>query len=125
MSGPNQPELRVPHPERRWDDEMRVTTMKRLQSLHLSLLFVASLCLSAIAAEKRGFRPDDVYLLQSVADPQVSPDGKLVAYTATHVDKAKNRRVSSVWLVPTDGSAAPRDLKGAQSGRSPRWSPDG
>ncbi len=95
--------------------------------LHRSLRFVLLLavCSSAFSAEKRGFRPEDVYLLQSLADPQVSPDGKLVAYTVTRVDKAKNRRVSSVWLVPTDGSAAPRELKGAHAGRAARWTPDG
>src|SRR5205085_7932489 len=30
-----------------------------------------------------------------------------------------------IWLVPTDGSAAPRKLTGAQSARLPRWTPDG
>ena len=39
----------------------------------------------------------------------------------TQIDQAKNRRVSSVWLVPVDGSTAPRKLTGTQSARNPRW----
>src|SRR2546423_1509200 len=91
----------------------------------IAFMLASLLYCSVAAAQKRGFQPDDVYRLTSVADPQVSPDGKLVAYTVTHVDKAKNRRVSGLWIVPTDGNAAPRELKGAHAGRAARWSPDG
>ncbi|MEO8029015.1 MAG: S9 family peptidase, partial [Bryobacteraceae bacterium] len=72
----------------------------------------AILLLSAVAAgaQTRGIVPEDYYRLQTVGDPQLSPDGKLVAFVRTIVDKDKNRRVPSVWLAPTDGSAPPRQL---------------
>lgn len=74
----------------------------------------------------RGITPEDYFSFQFIADPQLSPDAKSVAYVLTVVDRKKNRRESSVWLVPSDGSASPRRLtaEGVTS-RSPRWSPDG
>jgi dipeptidyl aminopeptidase/acylaminoacyl peptidase len=74
----------------------------------------------------RGVTPEDYFAFQSATDPRLSPDGKLVAYVVTTVDKAHNRRDSSIWVVSTDGQSAPRRLtaEGVNS-NSPRWSPDG
>jgi dipeptidyl aminopeptidase/acylaminoacyl peptidase len=56
----------------------------------------------------------------------MSPNGKLVAYVVTRVDRAQNRRDSSIWLVATDGTRAPWQFTTSpQSASSPRWSPDG
>src|SRR5205807_1781865 len=61
-----------------------------------------------------------------ISDPNISPDGKLVAYVVTKIDRAQNRRNSSVWMSATDGSRAPGQFTTSpQSSNSPRWSPDG
>ena len=61
-----------------------------------------------------------------VADPQVSPDGTLVAFVRTTTDVATGRRNADIWVVPSDGSAPPRLLVGGEkSENTPRWSPDG
>jgi dipeptidyl aminopeptidase/acylaminoacyl peptidase len=89
------------------------------------------LCLSAsIPAQRaeaaRGITPEDYFSFEFISDPQISPDGKLVAYVLTKVDRAQNRRNSSIWMVATDGSRAPWQFTTApQSSNSPRWSPDG
>jgi len=62
----------------------------------------------------------------SLADPRVSPDGSLVAFTVTRVDLDANRYRSAVWLAATDGASPPRQLTSGEHGDSqPRWSPDG
>ncbi|MGC2106684.1 MAG: S9 family peptidase [Candidatus Acidiferrum sp.] len=88
--------------------------------------FVLFACLSSHAQSKRGVTPEDYFSFQFAGDPHISPDGKMVAYVLTLIDKKKNRRGSSIWLVPSDGSSSPRRLsaEGASS-NSPRWSPDG
>ncbi len=89
------------------------------------------LCLSAsIPAQRaetaRGITPEDYLSFEFISDPQISPDGNLVAYVVTKVDRAQNRRNSSIWTVATDGSRAPWQFTTApQSSTSPRWSPDG
>jgi dipeptidyl aminopeptidase/acylaminoacyl peptidase len=61
-----------------------------------------------------------------VADPQVSPDGALVAFVRTTTDVETGKRNADIWVVPSDGSAPPRLLLGGEkSENTPRWSPDG
>jgi dipeptidyl aminopeptidase/acylaminoacyl peptidase len=74
----------------------------------------------------RGMVPEDYFATVAVSDPQLSPDGKRVAYVVTTVDVAKNRRQSAIWMALADGSRPPSPFTaGAQSSTSPRWSPDG
>ena len=69
---------------------------------------------------------DDVVGAVRVAAPDLSPDGRWVAYTVTTTDLAKGKRVSHVWVAAVDGSSAPRQLTGGEKGESvPCWSPDG
>ncbi len=73
----------------------------------------------------RGITPEDYYAFEFVSDPQISPDGQLVAYVVTRVDRAQNRRNSSIWMTSTNGRAPWQFTTGPQSSNSPRWSPDG
>src|SRR5438128_4184286 len=87
------------------------------------------LCFSAVvvvAQAPRGITPEDYYSFEFISDPNISPDGKLVAYVVTKIDRAQNRRNSSIWMVASDGSRAPWQFTTSpQSSNSPRWSPDG
>jgi Tol biopolymer transport system component len=58
------------------------------------------------------------------ASPQVSPDGKWVAYTVTSIDKAADRRRTALWMVNWEGTEDVRLTFGKQSASSPKWSPD-
>jgi len=66
--------------------------------------------------------PADVFELQWAADPQVSPDGRLVAYVRHRGDAMKDTYSGDLWIVSTDG----REHRPVVSRASlPRWSPDG
>jgi dipeptidyl aminopeptidase/acylaminoacyl peptidase len=61
-------------------------------------------------------------------DPQVSPDGRRVAYTAQAVSRTKKQKLprAAIWVAPVDGSTpARRWTPGTSNDHSPRWSPDG
>jgi acylaminoacyl-peptidase len=73
---------------------------------------------------KTAFKPMDVFDLQWVADPEVSPDGRNIAYVRMGFDVKTDRALGSVWLVGVDGKNE-RPLSGAPTSGSPRWSPDG
>ena len=78
------------------------------------------------AQARRGVTPEDYFSFKFIADPHISPDGKVVVYVLTSIDQKKNRRESAIWAVPADGSAAPRRLSAEGfSSNSPRWSPEG
>src|ERR1043165_6860344 len=91
-------------------------------------VFSLILCLVAIAFAQspRGVTPEDYFAFEFISDPNISPDGKLVAYVVTKIDRAQNRRNSSIWMVATDGSRPPWQFTTSpQNSNSPRWSPDG
>ena len=90
------------------------------------LLFAMPASRPALAQTRRGVLPEDYFLFETITDPHLSPDGKAVAYVLTIVDQKKNRRESSIWLLPVDRAATPRRLSTEGfSSSAPRWSPDG
>ncbi len=78
------------------------------------------------SSERRKVEAEDLLRIRLVSDPQVSPDGKMVAYVQTRLRKKKNDYASNVWLVPANGTTPPAKFT-ASSARDifPRWSPDG
>jgi len=71
-------------------------------------------------------KPEDLYRLAWADDPRVSPDGSTVAFVVFGLDEEKNDYTASIWLVPVEGSEAPRRLTaGPKQDLAPRWSPDG
>ena len=67
----------------------------------------------------------DILRFRMIADPQLSPDGRQVAFVVTDQDAGANRQATTVWLVPADGSAEARQLTAGPRDSRPRWSPDG
>jgi dipeptidyl aminopeptidase/acylaminoacyl peptidase len=103
--------------------------MRRLLRSLFSAMFMLCLVIGALAQSNslpRGITAEDYFAFEFVSDPHISPDGQLVAYVLTKVDRAQNRRHSSVWMVASDGSrTAWQFTTSPQSSNSPRWSPDG
>jgi acylaminoacyl-peptidase len=74
----------------------------------------------------RAPRPSDLFDLRVPTDVSISPDGSQVAFTIKAPAPKKDGYRQSIWLVPADASAAPRQLTlGANNDHTPRWSPDG
>lgn len=73
----------------------------------------------------RRFRPEDAFRLKAVSSPDLSPDGRRVAFVLVEVDEEADRLASSVWVAPTDGSTPARRFTEGPADKSPRWSPDG
>jgi len=78
-----------------------------------------------LAAQKRAITFEDYIALKSVSDPQLSPDGKWVAYTVSTPSLQDNRNVSRVWVVEVATGTSRQLTGGPGSDRQPRWSPDG
>ncbi|MEX1253191.1 MAG: S9 family peptidase [Dehalococcoidia bacterium] len=74
---------------------------------------------------KRSIRPEDIYLLKTVFDPQLSPDGKRVAYTISWSDEESDQTQMAIEVAPADGRGKPRRFTQGKHDHSPRWSPDG
>ena len=93
--------------------------------LLLGLLVALAPTTLLAAAKKRPMALDDLFTFQRVTDPQISPDGKMVAYVITSVNLSGNSTTSAIWLAPC-GRGKPRQFTSAgKKDRHPRWSPDG
>ena len=90
----------------------------------LIFVFIA-FAASAGAQGKRPLASDDIYNLKEVRDPQVSPEGKWVAYTVSRAIKDTDKNDSDVWMVSWDGQQQIQVTSTPESESSPRWSPDG
>ena len=89
----------------------------------VALTFSVSALLLVSEAKAQGQRLSlETYLdMESVSDPQISPDGSRIIYTRRWVNKVSDRNESSLWIMNSDGTRNRQLLEG--SGAS--WSPDG
>lgn len=76
-------------------------------------------------SQKRLLNADDLYLLKSVTDPQISPNGKECVFVQTSMLKEKNDYSSNLYYVNLeDDSQVIQWTFGDTRSHSPRWSPD-
>ncbi len=68
---------------------------------------------------------DDLASIHRIGAPQLSPDGKWIAYDASIVDLPKNYRHSAIFLVSANGGESKQITDGVKQDEGPAWSPDG
>jgi dipeptidyl aminopeptidase/acylaminoacyl peptidase len=68
---------------------------------------------------------DDVFEIRDVRDPQITDDGKWVAYTVSTMSLKEDKTETRIWMIPADGGDAVVMTAEKQSSSHPRWSPDG
>ncbi|TKB97928.1 S9 family peptidase [Pedobacter cryophilus] len=93
-----------------------------------SILFCSLIaCLGVAQAQnaKRKLHPNDVYRLQSIANPQVSPEGKWVLYSVSTPDSAKNKKQSDLFMVSWDGKDNFQLTYSEEGEGAATFSPDG
>jgi len=93
-----------------------------LTHLILGLIFLNS---AVYAQQKTPMELTDVFDLEYVSDPQISPDGTRVVYVRNFKDIMTDRNLSNLWIANFDGTGHRPLTTGNHSARSPRWSHDG
>lgn len=96
--------------------------MKRFVAIVAVLL--VGLC-SFAAAQKRSYEIEDLLKVRRVGDPNVSPDGKTVAFTIGDVNFDANRVVTQIYTTSLAGGGMKQLTNGDRSSSAPRFSPDG
>jgi len=98
--------------------------MRRLPLL--ALMLCAGVSGTAGQQAARPISLDDLASVRAVTDPQVSPDGKWIAYGVGTIDAEKDKRDSDLWMVSWDGAQRVRLTSTPEAAESrARWSPDG
>jgi len=77
------------------------------------------------SAQKRPFTFEDMMALKRIGDPQVSPNGRWVMFSAVDVNLQENTRKPHLWIVSTAGGDAKQITTGLTGENRGRFSPDG
>ena len=96
----------------------------------LAILFAATaLAVPAVAAPATGpsryFTGSDLFNIEWASDPQISPDGRTIAYVRQSNDVMTDKARPTIWLVDVATGQQRPLVAGSGSYFSPRWSPDG
>lgn len=101
----------------------------RSRSACLIAVVLGMVLSAALWAQVKPLSYDDVFMLQTVSDPQPDPEGERIAFVRTWMDRENDRAMSGIWVIDVDEEGEAEDLEPvtprAQSAASPRWSPDG
>src|SRR3954462_12653398 len=68
---------------------------------------------------------DQILSLKRAASPEISPDGRWVAYTVRETNWDENAYETEIWLADVTTGATRQLTNAKKSSQSPSWSPDG
>ncbi len=77
---------------------------------------------------RRSLCPEDLFRVVSPGDPQLSPDGRRLAFVLQRLNQDSDENETQIWLAdldPGDPAATVRRLTAGPKDRAPRWAPDG
>jgi len=118
------------------------TRARRSLSLPVGALLAGALSLTqapaalvAASPPEAGSKPwtvDDILRLRDVTEPQISPDGRWVAFVVSEADEDENAFNTDLYLAPAfgaPGTASPAEplrlTRSPKADHNPRWRPDG
>jgi len=108
--------------------------IRRTPVIFLAILFGITLQLFPRSAREendaakppRNLEIEDLFKIKRVGDPQISPDGRWVAYTVTTTKLKEEKSETQIWLATFDGNVEARPLTSeGNSSSHPRWDPKG
>jgi acylaminoacyl-peptidase len=67
----------------------------------------------------------DIFNMEYVSDPQISPDGSKIIYVRNFKDIMTDRNLSNLWIIDFDGSNNRPLTTGNHNDFAPKWSHDG
>lgn len=80
---------------------------------------------SIVNPPQRNLTLEDYFRVREVSDPQISPEGKWVAYVVKTANLGEDKNEERIWMVSAEGGEAIPLTAENVSANHPRWSPDG
>ncbi len=106
----------------------RRTACFALRTCALGLAWIVAIATSATARTQDDRRPmtvEDLWAMDRVGAPVVSPDGARVVFPVTRYSMETNDSERRLWIVPVDGSEPEQPVTRGPRDGSPAFSPDG
>ncbi len=91
------------------------------------LLIIVLLLVTAVYGQniKKTLTFDDFISMKRISDPQMSPDGKVMAVVVTEMDKKNNKSNSDIWLIPLTEGKPWKLTSSPAADYNPIWAPCG
>jgi dipeptidyl aminopeptidase/acylaminoacyl peptidase len=101
---------------------IKTSTMKNFNKISIVFFLFH---LSPIVQAQRWIGPNDVYRINNIGAPKISPEGKWILYTHGTVDSAKDKNQTKLCMVSSDGTETVTLTEQTKSFSAANWSPDG
>ena len=90
------------------------------------LRYACALALFALTlgAQKQPFDVQAMLKISRISEPQISPDGKQIAFTVQTVDLDQNTKPKQIYVMSAEGGALLAVTTQGSQNERPRWSPD-
>ncbi len=79
----------------------------------------------AAAQQPKYLTTDTFFEMESISNPEISPDGSQIAFTRGWSDMTKDQSQSNLWIVDSNGQRPRQLTQGNWRDSEPVWSPDG
>jgi len=79
---------------------------------------------ASLAAQKQPFDVNALLKIARISEPQLSPDGRTVAFTVQSVDLGQNTKPKQIYTVPISGGTPRQISLQGEDNERPVWSPD-
>jgi dipeptidyl aminopeptidase/acylaminoacyl peptidase len=87
-------------------------------------ILLVLLAVKEVSAQ-RWIGPNDVYRVNNIGSPKISPEGNWILYSHATVDSAKDKNQSKLYMVNVDGTETVALTEQTKSFSGANWSPDG
>ncbi|MFL2610894.1 MAG: TolB family protein [Flavobacteriaceae bacterium] len=94
------------------------------KNIYLNLIMVLIFFIT-VNAQKYTLEPLDIFKLQYISNPQISPDGNSILYERNYKDIMTDSNYSNIWIVNYNGSNSRPITTGNKKYSQPTWSNDG
>ena len=100
--------------------------MNDYPKLNFFIVFTILLSINIIYSQSNNkFKPIDVFSLEYVSNPKISPDGKKVLYVRNFKDIMTDKNHSNIWIIDFDGKNNTPLTTGNKNDFDPTWSNSG
>jgi len=96
-----------------------------MKKLRITLLLLVAINPLVFGQVQSNLELLDIFNMEYVSDPQISPDGSKIIYVRNFKDVMTDRNLSNLWIINFDGSNNRPLTTGNQNDFAPKWSHDG
>jgi dipeptidyl aminopeptidase/acylaminoacyl peptidase len=74
-----------------------------MKTLYLLICLVLAFSFTMHAQSRRALQPMDIFSIEYVSNPKISPDGTRIIYERNFLDAQTDEKYANLWIINSDG----------------------